>query len=96
MAPPIAVHINYYGVLREITGKESDEIVLESASLEDLLKTLLKNYESSFGGLFHIVENFGSHLNIFLNHMVVPSTKIPKVTLEQGDQIDLFVPASGG
>ena len=96
MAPQITIHVNFYGVLREITGKKSDEILLESVLLEDLLKTLLKNYGSSFESLFPIAEDFGSQVNIFINHVVVPSTKIREVKLDQGDQIDLFVPVSGG
>ena len=96
MGPQITIHVNFYGVLREITGKKTDEILLESVSLQDLLKTLLKNYESSFESSFHITKDFGSQVNIFINHVVVPSTKMQEVKLDQGDQIDLFVPVSGG
>jgi MoaD family protein len=95
-SPQINVHVNFYGVLREITGRKSEEILLDSVSLEDLLKTLLRNYGKSFGGLFCRAEDFGLQVSIFINHVVVPSGKIRDIKLDHGDEIDLFVPVSGG
>lgn len=95
-SPQINVRVNFYGVLREITGRKSEEILLDSVSLEDLLKTLLRNYGNSFGSFFRRPEDFGSQVSIFINHTVVPTTKMQEVKLGDGDEIDLFVPVSGG
>ena len=96
MSQPIVVQVNFYGVLREITGKKSVEIRLGSVFLENLLKILSADYGDSFKGLFFISENLNPQINIFVNHVVVSPEKIPEIELHHGDQIDLFAPASGG
>ena len=96
MSCPITVHVNFYGVLREMTGKKSDQIVLESTSLKDLLTILIRTHENALKSLSTTVENFSSQFSIFVNRLVVPSEKIHEVALKQGDEIDLFTPVSGG
>jgi MoaD family protein len=96
MFPQITIHVNFYGVLREITGKKSDEIQLEWGSLGDLLGSLAKRYGGPFESIFFKSKDLSSQVNIFVNHAVVPSERIPEIKLHHGDQIDLFVPVSGG
>jgi MoaD family protein len=96
MSPQITIHVNFYGVLREITGKKSDEIQLESDSLGDLLGALAGRYRGPFASFFLRSKDLSPQVNIFVNHVVVPSERIPEIKLRHGDQIDLFVPVSGG
>jgi len=93
---PILVYVNFYGILREITKKKSEEILLKSFFVEDLLEILSKRYGDSFRRLFFKKKNLQSQITIFINHLVVPSNKISEIKLYHGDQIDLFVPVSGG
>jgi MoaD family protein len=90
------VHINFYGILREITGKESDEVCLELTSLEELLRILSTRFGDRFKRLFFKKEILDSQINIFINHAIVPPEKIPEIKLCHEDQIDLFAPVSGG
>jgi MoaD family protein len=96
MSRRVVVRVNFYGVLREITGKKSDAIMVKSISLEDLLKTLSARFGASFRTVFAERNGLDSQVNIFVNNRVVPSKKIPEIKLQDGDQIDLFVPVSGG
>ncbi len=96
MSCSIAVRVNYYGLLREITGKRSDRIALESTALKDLLTILRKSHRNSFESLFPGAPDFSSHFNIFVNRVVVLSENIAEVVLKEGDEIDLFTPVSGG
>ena len=96
MSPPITIRVNFYGVLREITGKKSDEIRLDSGSLGDLLGALAERYGGPFASFFLRSKDLSPQLNIFVNHVVVRSERIPEIKLRHGDQIDLFVPVSGG
>jgi MoaD family protein len=95
MTPQVTIHVNYYGVLREITGKKSDKIQQESGSFCDLVKILAKRYGDTFEStLFNSKE--APQVNVFVNHQVIPSERILEIKLRSGDQIDLFVPVSGG
>ena len=96
MPQDAVVHVNFYGILREITGKESDEVSLESGSLEELLKILSRRFGDYFKKFFFKKEILDSQINIFINHAIVPPQKIPEIKLCHEDQIDLFVPVSGG
>ncbi len=90
------VHVNFYGILREITGKESDEVCLELGSLEELLWILSRRFGDRFKRFFFKKEILDSQINIFINHAVVSPQKIRGTKLCHEDQIDLFVPVSGG
>jgi len=96
MTPQITIRVNYYGVLREITGKKSDEIRLESGSFCDLVEILVKRYGDPFESIFSNLKEASPQVNIFVNHEVIPSERILAIKLRPGDQIDLFVPVSGG
>lgn len=90
------VHVNFYGILREITGKESDEVSLESGSLEELLRILSRRFGDLFKRFFFKKEILDSQISIFVNHVAVPPQKIAETKLLHKDLIDLFVPVSGG
>jgi MoaD family protein len=92
----IRIRVNYYGILREVTGKKSEELTLESSSLEDLLENLSKRFRDPFKKFFFREEDLHPQINIFINHVIIPLHKIPETILRHEDQIDLFVPASGG
>jgi len=92
----IRIRVNYYGILREVTGKNSEEITLESALLEDLLRHISKRFGDPFKKFFFKEEDLYPQINIFINHVVVPLQEIPGRQLHHEDQIDLFVPVSGG
>jgi len=92
----VYIRVNYYGILREVTGKDSEEIAVESVSLNDLIKNLSKRFGDPFKKFFYRGEELHPQINIFINHGVIPPHKIPETQLHHEDQIDLFVPASGG
>jgi MoaD family protein len=96
MYPQFIIRVNFYGVLREITGKKSDEIQLESGSLSDLLGVLAKRYGDPFESYFFTSKTLSPQVNIFLNHTVIQFEKIAEITLHHRDQLDLFAPVSGG
>jgi molybdopterin converting factor small subunit len=96
MPEDLMVRVNFYGILREVAGKESEEVSLESGSLEELLRILSTRFGGRFKSFFFKKEILDSQINIFVNHAIVPSQKIPEIKLCHEDLIDLFVPVSGG
>ena len=94
MSSQITVHVNFYGLLREIAGQKSKKMKLESAWLEDLLEMLSVEFDKPLKQLLLFSEP--SQINLFLNHVIIPAQNIVKIELRDGDQIDLFTPVSGG
>ncbi len=92
----VHIRVNYYGILREATGKDSEEIAVESVFLEDLLRNLSKRFGDPFKKFFFKGEELHPQINIFINHVIISPHKIPETQLHREDQVDLFVPASGG
>jgi len=92
----LEVQVHFYGVLREITGKSSEAVLLGSPSLEDLLKDLSERYPAPFKAFFFKGERLAPQINVFVNRAVVLPQEIPDRRLHHGDQIDLFAPVSGG
>jgi molybdopterin converting factor small subunit len=97
MSDEIAVKVNFYGLLREIAGTKSEELLLKSkSSIGDLMKLLSRDYQMPFCDPGQINSKGNFEINIFVNHMAVSLDDVQINTLLGGDRIDLFVIGSGG
>ncbi len=94
----IQVKIKLYAFLREMLGKR--EVTIELTSGSSLLDAVLKLDELANGKIAKIILENKRRLKrnyvILVNGRKVDGFEIDSVNLEQGDELVIFPPTSGG
>jgi molybdopterin synthase sulfur carrier subunit len=75
--------VNYFGEVADITGKTTDDVVLENASIAELLSYLQSRYKL-----------LSDDIHIAVNHELVSKEK--DTQLNETDQIAVLSPFAGG
>ncbi len=75
--------VNYFGEIADITGKTADDIVLNNASVADLLAYLASTYNL-----------LSDDIHIAVNHQLVSKEK--EIQLTDTDEIAVLSPFAGG
>lgn len=74
------IHVKYFGVLRQKTGKKDEYVEKEVETVGDVVQLLRNNYGLEPGFL------------VAINRKVVSSTE----RLSEGDEVAVFPPVVGG
>ena len=75
--------VNYFGEIADITGKTSDDVVLNNASVSALLAYLASTYNL-----------LSDDIHIAVNHQLVSKEK--EIQLTDTDEIAVLSPFAGG
>lgn len=97
MAAAIRVHVRYFNLVRDLTGRGAEDITLEAgATLGGLLETLRTAYGPRFAEfLFSDKGSLNSHVRLFLNNKALIDAPFSEV-LTDGDTLSFFSAVSGG
>ncbi len=92
------VEVKYYAMLRDATGRKTEEVELpEGSNVLDLLKRLTDLYGDAFRS--HIYDGEGQ-LKLFLSYMLngvnIHSLRSFETELKDGDVLSMLPPVGGG
>ena len=84
--------VRYMGILREITGKDLDEIDDNNVVLEDLLRKLSLKYGEDFiKGFIHARKKRSAvRVQVSINGVISEYPKCSNVMLKSGDEVVLI------
>ncbi len=89
------VLVRAFARFREIAGKETSIDLKEGSTLCDLLKAISASHPELEGALFRSDGTVGEGITILRNRKGLNSD-ISKTVLEEGDEVALLPPFSGG
>jgi molybdopterin synthase sulfur carrier subunit len=94
----VKVEVRYFAMLREIAGKRGETVsLLPNSSVMDLINLLVERYSDEFKGYIYDAENqVRNYLSYLLNGFNVNSLDGFDTKLNDGDQLSLLPPVSGG
>ena len=90
------VRVRAFAKFREIAGEEACLDLNEGSTLRDLLKVITSSHPELEGDLFRSVGTVGEGITILRNRKGVDLSYLSKTILEEGDEVALLPPFSGG
>jgi MoaD family protein len=80
----------------DIVGKKELRVEMEGETLDDLFRTMIKEFPKLEDQLFTEENELADHVNIFVNDRPISDNEEMSKGLSNGDEILLFIPISGG
>jgi MoaD family protein len=82
--------------LSDTVGKKELHLDVEGETLDDLLKALVEKHPKLKDELYSKKDALSDHVNVFVNDKPVTGKDEMSTKLNDGDEILLFIPISGG
>jgi molybdopterin synthase sulfur carrier subunit len=80
----------------DVVGKKELRLSIEGKNLDDLFRTLVEKYPKLEDQLYSKEKKLADHVNVFINDKPISSQEEMDIELQNGDEIMLFIPISGG
>jgi molybdopterin synthase sulfur carrier subunit len=90
------VLVRAFARFREIAGEEACFDLNEGSTLRDLLKVITSSHPELGGDLFRSDETIGEGITVLRNRKGLDPSDLSKTVLEEGDEVALLPPFSGG
>ncbi|MEM0156111.1 MAG: ubiquitin-like small modifier protein 1 [Thermoplasmataceae archaeon] len=88
--------VKYYANLRQITGKNDDEMDAGGKTVEEILQVLSSKYGDNFKRLMFSDGNMRGNVIILVNGQNIIFRNGIKERLRSDDLLDIFPPVAGG
>ncbi len=87
------IKVKFFANFREFT--KTNELEMEGSTVREILEIICNRFQG-MGKILFKDGNLQSYVNIFLNGENIPGSDGLDKTLQQGDEIAIFPPVSGG